>query len=107
LCSKETVDILEHFGEPNEGVLITYGPREFLGEMGLLTGQGVYVTGVATSRGRILRIPTAQVKVIMFEEPDLSEIILRAFLLRRSRMTSLGSGPILSALVSTRTDNRT
>ena len=90
-----TVDIVEHYGQPNENVIITYGPREFLGEMGLLTGQGVYVTAAAASEGRILRIPIAQVKIIMSEEPDLSELILRAFLLRRSRMTNLGSGPLL------------
>lgn len=90
-----TIDIIEGFGGLHEAVIITYGPREFLGEMGLLTGQGVYVTGVAKSQGRILRIPIGQVRAIMFEEPDLSELILRAFLLRRSRMTTLGSGPIL------------
>ena len=31
----------------------------------------------------------------MAEEPDLSELILRAFLLRHSRLTNLGSGPVL------------
>jgi len=89
------IDIIEHFGEPNEVVVITYGPREFLGEMGLLTGLGVYLTAVATADGRILRISAAQVKVIMFEESGLSELILRAFLVRHSSMTSLGSGPVL------------
>jgi len=89
------VDIVDHFGEPDANVVITYGPREFLGEMGLLTGQGVYVTAVAATAGRMLRIATPQVKVIMSEEPDLSELILRAFLLRRARMTRLGSGPVL------------
>ena len=31
----------------------------------------------------------------MSEEPDLSDLILRAFLLRHSRLTNLGSGPVL------------
>jgi thioredoxin reductase (NADPH) len=88
-------NIVEHFGQPDENVNVTYGPREFLGEMGLLTGQSVFVTAVATSEGRILRIPTVQLKIIMCEEPDLSELILRAFLLRRVRLTNLGGGLVL------------
>jgi thioredoxin reductase (NADPH) len=89
------IEIVEHFGRPDEAVIITYGAREFLGEMGLLTGQYVYLTAAAISDGRILRISAAQVKVIMAEDPDLSELILRAFLLRHSRLTIRGSGPVL------------
>jgi thioredoxin reductase (NADPH) len=89
------VEIVEHLGQPDQLVIIAYGPREFLGEMSLLTGQSVYLSAVATSHGLVLRIPAAQVKVIMSEEPDLSELILRAFLLRHSRLTNLGSGPVL------------
>jgi thioredoxin reductase (NADPH) len=90
-----TVEIIEHRGRREERVVITYGPREFLGEMGLLTGQSVYLTALTTSDGRVLRVPPEQVKAVMSEEPDLSDLILRAFLLRHSRLTNLGSGPIL------------
>ena len=90
-----TVDIVEHHGRREENVIISYGSREFLGEMGLLTGQSVYLSAVATSDGRVLRVPPEQVKVVMSEEPDLSDLILRAFLLRHSRLTNLGSGPVL------------
>ena len=89
------IEIVEHHGRPDEVVIITYGPREFIGEMGLLTGQSVYLSAVATSDGRVLRVSATQVKAIMSEEPDLSELILRAFLLRHSRLTNLGSGPVL------------
>ena len=44
-----TVEIIEHHGRADERVIISYGPREFLGEMGLLTGQTVYLSAVATS----------------------------------------------------------
>jgi thioredoxin reductase (NADPH) len=90
-----SIGIIEHHGQPDEFTIITYGPREFIGEMGLLTGQTVYLSGVVTGDGRVLRIPAEQVKVIMSEEADLSELILRAFLLRHSRLTNLGSGPVL------------
>jgi len=90
-----TVDIVEHHGHTDERVIISYGQREFLGEMGLLTGQSVYLSALATSDGRVLRVPPERVKAVMAEEPDLSDFILRAFLLRHARLTNLGSGPIL------------
>jgi len=90
-----TVEIIDHHGQPDERAIYSYGPREFLGEMSLLTGQMVYVSALATSGGRILRIPPEQVKSVMAEEPDLSDLILRAFLLRHSRLTNLGSGLVL------------
>ncbi len=67
------VDIVEHYRRPEEQVIISYGPREFLGEKGLLTGQRVFLTAVATLDGRVLRIPIKQVRTIMAEEADLSE----------------------------------
>ena len=90
-----SIEIVENHRQEDEASIITYGPREFIGEMGLLTGQTVYLSGVATSDGRVLRIPAEKVKVIMSEEPDLSELILRAFLIRHSRLTNIGSGPVL------------
>jgi thioredoxin reductase (NADPH) len=86
------VEIVEHYGQRDEVAIVTYGPFEFLGEMGLLTGQHAYLTAVASAPGRALRIPVEQVHVIMAEEVDLSELILRAFLLRHSRLTYRGSG---------------
>jgi thioredoxin reductase (NADPH) len=86
------IDIVEHFGEQGEVAITTYRPLEFLGEMGLLTGQRAYLTAAATTPGRVLRISVEQLHVIMAEELDLSELILRAFLLRHSRLTQRGSG---------------
>ena len=78
------VEIVEHYGQPGEVVIATYGPSEFLGEMGLLTGQRAYLTAVASTAGRVLRVPVEQVRIVMAEELDLSELILRAFLLRHA-----------------------
>ena len=84
--------IVEHYAQPDEFVIVTYGPREFMGEIGLLTGQRAYLTAVVSAPGRVLRIPVQQVHTIMDQELELSELILRAFLLRHSRLTRLGSG---------------
>ena len=86
------VEIRDHYGTPEEQVIIAYGPREFLGEKGLLTGQRVFLTAVATRPGRVLRVPIEQVRTIMAEEADLSDYLLRAFLLRHVRLTQMGLG---------------
>jgi thioredoxin reductase (NADPH) len=86
------VRIVESHGRPGETVIATYGPSRFLGEIGLLTGQRVYLSAVASSAGRVLRVPVDEVRVVMAQEPSLSELILRTFLLRHAILTGLGSG---------------
>jgi thioredoxin reductase (NADPH) len=98
------VEIIEHYGQVNEVRIVAYGPGEFPGEMGLLTGQRAYLTGAVSVAGRILRIPVEQVRVIMAQEIDLSELILRAFLVRHSKLTHRGSG---LTLVGSRFDTNT
>ena len=57
--------IVEHYAQPDEFVIVTYGPGEFMGEIGLLTGQRAYLTVVVSAAGRVLRIPVQQVHTIM------------------------------------------
>ncbi|MCU1504463.1 MAG: cyclic nucleotide-binding protein [Ilumatobacteraceae bacterium] len=86
------VDIVEDLGGQRETVIASYGPNQFLGEMSLLTGQRVFLTAMMTSDGRVLRIPAPQVRTIMAEEVDLSEVILRAFLARHATLAHRGAG---------------
>ena len=86
------VRIVERHGQPGETVIASYGRSQFLGEIGLLTGQRAYLSAVAATAGRVLRVPVEQVRVVMAQEPGLSELILRTFLLRHSILTGRGSG---------------
>src|ERR1700691_3216090 len=52
-------EIVQDYGRATQTVLATYGPSQFLGELGLLTGQRVYLTAVASKPGRILRVTPA------------------------------------------------
>ncbi len=85
-------EIIERRGQPGERVIAAFGRSQFLGEIGLLTGQRAYLSAVASTAGRVLRVPAARLRVIMAQEPSLSELILRAFLLRHSVLTGLGLG---------------
>ena len=63
------VRLIERRGQPGETVITTYGPSQFLGEIGLLTGQRAYLSAVASTAGRVLRLPVEQVRVVMAQEP--------------------------------------
>jgi len=95
--------IIERSGQAGETVIATYGQGQFLGEIGLLTGQRAYLSAVASTAGRVLRVPVEQVRVVMAQELGLSELILRTFLIfihRSSAVsrTGYGAGIVLNAL---------
>ena len=87
-----TAEIIQGYGRPDARLIAAYGRSEFLGEIGMLTGQRAYLTGVATSAGRVLAVPVAQLRVVMGHAPGLSDLILRTFLLRHSLLMRRGVG---------------
>jgi thioredoxin reductase (NADPH) len=87
-----TAEIIQGYGRPRTTVIATYGPSQFLGEIGMLTGQRAYLTAVATSPGRVLAVPAAQVRVVIAEEASVSDLILRTFLLRHANLMRRGAG---------------
>lgn len=64
----------------------------FLGELNMLTGQAMYVSAVVREGGKVLAIPRERLKEVVTEEPNLSDIILKAFLTRRSWGMRTGLG---------------
>jgi thioredoxin reductase (NADPH) len=61
--------------------------------MNILSNEGAYVTATATVSSRVLRIPLDQLRTVIAEDITLSEIVIRAFLLRHSLLLRLGTGP--------------
>jgi thioredoxin reductase (NADPH) len=70
----------------------TFQEGRFLGELNMLTGQAMYLTGVVSEAGEILSITRERLKEVVTEESNISDIILRAFLARRSYMVKEGLG---------------
>nr|WSY53617.1 FAD-dependent oxidoreductase [Streptomyces sp. NBC_00886] len=87
-----TADIVEGYGRPGASVVASYGSSEFLGEIGMLTGQRAFLSAVATSAGRVLAVPVVQLRRVMAQEPGLSDLILRTFLLRHSILMGRSTG---------------
>jgi thioredoxin reductase (NADPH) len=64
-------------------VIKTSGPGEFQAELGLLTGQAVFVACVVREAGEVLLIPAAAVQEIIATMPGLSDVLVTAFAARR------------------------
>jgi thioredoxin reductase (NADPH) len=86
------VQVVEHHGQPSERGVVAFGPREFMGEMRLFSGQRPYLSAVASSDGRVLRVPLEWLRKVVDEEGDLSELILRTFLVRNASLGHLCTG---------------
>ena len=69
-----------------------HGPRRFLGDLGLLTGQAVFLTAVVREPGKVLVVKAEILRKIVTQDQVLGDLILRAFILRRSILIGLGVG---------------
>ena len=78
--------------EDDPHVHAIHGRGGFLGDLSLLTGQAVFATAVVREPGEVLVIPVERLREIVTQEPDLGDLILRAYLLRRSILLGSGSG---------------
>ncbi len=67
-------------------------PGRFLGDLNMLTEQPIYLSAVVRVRGEVLAISRERLKEVVTEEPNLSDIILKAFLARRSWGMRTGLG---------------
>jgi thioredoxin reductase (NADPH) len=85
------VEIVDNF-EGEARTIAVFGARRFLGELNMLTGQAVYLTAMVRKDGEVLAIPPENLKKVITEEPTLSDIILKAFLARRSVLMRAGTG---------------
>ena len=66
-----------------EAVVAGFGAGRFVGELGLLTGQVTYLSGRVSQPGQVHRISPVSFRQLMDEDPDLSDVILRALMARR------------------------
>lgn len=69
-----------------EAVLARMGPRSFVGELGLLNGQGAFLSARATEPTRVLRVSRAELRRLMAEDDDLCDLVLHALWARRETL---------------------
>jgi thioredoxin reductase (NADPH) len=87
-----TVAIVEGLGGGDEHVLGLHGPGRFLGEISLLTGEAAFVSAVVRQPGEVLAVPLPELRRLVTRDSTLGDLVLRAFLIRRSLLLEVATG---------------
>jgi thioredoxin reductase (NADPH) len=82
--------VQETAAEPR--LIALHGRGRFLGDLSLLTGQTVLVTALATTDLEVLEVRVERFKDLVVADQALGDLILRAFILRRTLQANIGAG---------------
>ncbi|MGB3722681.1 MAG: FAD-dependent oxidoreductase [Pacificimonas sp.] len=64
-------------------VFTTHGARQFTGELDLFNDRQILVSGRAGEDSDVIRVPRVDFRKLIQSEPEIGEIIMRAYILRR------------------------
>jgi len=78
-----------------ERPIAIHGPGEFTGEITMISGQRCLVLGRITSAGELLEFSGDSLRSLVAKDAELSEIFMRAFILRRIALVSSGKGNVI------------
>jgi thioredoxin reductase (NADPH) len=85
------VAIVEGYGHENR-VVAVHGPHRFIGEINLIAGSPAYLSAVVRDPGEVIQVPADRLRALLAEDEELSNLILRAFMSRRSLLIDIGAG---------------
>ncbi|MES2445314.1 MAG: FAD-dependent oxidoreductase [Pseudomonadota bacterium] len=94
LCTGGGIEILESDDEGERKVVHTHEPGQFTGELDLFNDRKILVTGRALPGSRVVRVKRPDFRRLIAAEPDIGEIIMRAFILRRVGLMLHGQGGV-------------
>jgi thioredoxin reductase (NADPH) len=83
------VELVDDTGEKSKVVRVL-GPGEFTGDVGHLTGNPKVVSGIARTECEVYEISDKALREILNQDPQLSDLILQAFIARRQLMREMG-----------------
>ncbi|HEY4131372.1 MAG TPA: FAD-dependent oxidoreductase [Gemmatimonadaceae bacterium] len=84
-----TIEILDHTGV-EERLIHEHTPRQFSGDVDMLTGRGALFMARASSDSRVLELDTTAFRRAVESLPEVGETILKSFLVRRSLLLEGG-----------------
>jgi thioredoxin reductase (NADPH) len=85
------LEVLQSDGD-GERIVATHDAGEFFGDVHLLSGRRSIVRGRMASAGEVLELTRESLQSLVQTDSDLSEILMRAFILRRLELTRGGKG---------------
>ena len=89
------VEIVRPFGAARETLITVHGPGEFTGEVNMLSGRRSLVRARVTKSGKVIELDHQQMLGLVQTDAELSDILMRAFILRRVELIAAGVGDIV------------
>jgi thioredoxin reductase (NADPH) len=78
-----------------ERPIVIHHAGGFTGEMTMISGRGALVRGRVTAPGEFLELSGDDLRSLVARDAELSEILMRAFILRRVLLISYGQGNVI------------
>jgi thioredoxin reductase (NADPH) len=78
-----------------ESVLVSHHPGQFTGEANMITGRRSLARLRVAESGEVIQVDRAALLELIQTDAELSEILMRAFILRRAELISGGYGPVV------------
>jgi thioredoxin reductase (NADPH) len=86
--------------DESQELVAAYGPGQFMGELGLLTGQRTYLTARATRTGMVLVVPHDSFRRLMATKPTISDVIFGALVARRDTLRATSAAKTVQIIGS-------
>jgi thioredoxin reductase (NADPH) len=78
-----------------ERLIVTHDANHFTGEITMISGRRALVRGRVKAPGEFLELSSDQLRSVIARDAELSEIIMRAFILRRLALVNAGFGNLI------------
>jgi thioredoxin reductase (NADPH) len=79
----------------SETLVAVHGPGQFSGEVNMLSGRPALFQMRVTEPGEVIVLDRKQLQALVKTDAELSEILMRAFILRRVELVSAGIGDVV------------
>src|SRR5215204_3422147 len=88
------VEIVRPFGD-RETLVTVHSYGEFTGEVNMLSGRRSFFRARATKPGKVIELDHQQMQTLVQTDAEISDILMRAFILRRVELIAAGVGDIV------------
>ncbi|HEV3056634.1 MAG TPA: FAD-dependent oxidoreductase [Vicinamibacterales bacterium] len=78
-----------------ESLIVTLGPGQFSGEVNLISGRRALARARVSAPGEVIELDREHLLALVQTDAELSEILMRAFILRRVALIARGLGDVV------------
>jgi thioredoxin reductase (NADPH) len=86
------VEVIDEIGSESESVLVSYGARQFVGELNLITMEPALLTVQVVEAGEAVFVSRDALRTVVSRNPRLGDLIINALVSRRALIIETESG---------------